>query len=144
MKKYPKLWTSHRALFSPSPENGKSMAQLQTYRDMAVHLNWQAAYSCFRMAQSPDLNQLENFWQDLNIAVHRHSPSNQTKLELFCKEEWANISVSICASLAETYPKRLAAVIAAKGGSKKYWLNKTMYHFPSTSQLCTTLCWSIT
>ena len=26
----------------PSSENGKSMAQLQTYQDMAVHLNWQA------------------------------------------------------------------------------------------------------
>ena len=42
MKKYPKLWTSHRALFNPSPENGMSMVQLQTYQDMAVHLNWQA------------------------------------------------------------------------------------------------------
>ena len=38
------------------------------------------------MLESPDLNQLENLWQDLKIAVHRHSPSNQTKLELFCKE----------------------------------------------------------
>ena len=49
--------------------------------------------------------------------VHRHSPSNQTKLELFCKEEWADISVSVCASLVETHPERLATVIAAKGGS---------------------------
>ena len=45
---------------------------------------------------------------------------HQTKLELFCEEEWANISVSICASLVETNPKRPAAVIAAKGGSTKY------------------------
>ena len=27
-------------LFNPSSENGKSMGQLQTYQDMAVHLNW--------------------------------------------------------------------------------------------------------
>ena len=26
-------------LFNPSSENGKSMAQLQTYQDTAVHLN---------------------------------------------------------------------------------------------------------
>ena len=71
-------------------------------------------------SHSPDLNQLENLWQDLKIAVYRHSPFNQTKLELFCKEEWENISVSICASLVETHPKTLAAVIAAKGGSTKY------------------------
>ena len=65
-------------------------------------------------SQSPDLNPIENLWQDLKIAVHRHSPSNQTKLELFCKEEWANISVSICASLVETFPKRLAAALQHK------------------------------
>ena len=42
MDKYPKLWTPHEALFNPSSENGKSMAELQSYQDMAVHLNWQA------------------------------------------------------------------------------------------------------
>ena len=41
-KKYPKLWTSYGTLFNPSSENGKSIAQLQTCQDMAVHLNWQA------------------------------------------------------------------------------------------------------
>ncbi|KAI4898647.1 hypothetical protein NFI96_026008 [Prochilodus magdalenae] len=51
-------------------------------------------------------------------AVHKRSPSNLTELELFCKEEWAKISVSRCAKLMETYPKRL--VIAAKGGATKY------------------------
>ena len=56
-------------------------------------------------SQSPDLNPIENLWQDLKIAVHRHSPSSLTELELFCKEEWANISVSRCGSLVETYPK---------------------------------------
>ena len=114
-------------------------------------------------SHSPDLNQLENLWQGLKFAVHRHFPSNQTKLEVFYKEEWANISISICASLVKAHLKRLAADIAAKGGSIKYWLrglntfahhtflflcvkikSKTMYHFPSTSQLCTNLCWSIT
>ena len=35
-------------------------------------------------------------------------------------EEWAKIPVTRCAKLIETYPMRLAAVIAAKGGSTKY------------------------
>uniref|UniRef100_A0AAZ1Y062 Uncharacterized protein n=1 Tax=Oreochromis aureus TaxID=47969 RepID=A0AAZ1Y062_OREAU len=61
-----------------------------------------------------------NFSTDLKTAVHKRCPSNLTELELFCKEEWARISVSRCAKLVETYPKRLAAVIAAKGGSTKY------------------------
>ena len=89
-------------------------------------------------SQSPDLNPTENLWQDLKIAVHRHSPSNQTKLELFCKKEWANISVSICASLVETYPKRVAAVVAAKDGSTKYWLRgvNTLAHHTFLFFIC--------
>jgi hypothetical protein len=42
------------------------------------------------------------------------------ELEQFCLEEWAKIPVARCAKLIETYPKRLAAVIAAKGCSTKY------------------------
>jgi hypothetical protein len=52
-------------------------------------------------SQSPDLNPIENLWYDLNIAVQQWNPSNLKELE-------------------QTYPKRLAAVIAAKGGSTKY------------------------
>ena len=71
-------------------------------------------------SQSPDLNPIENPWEDLKIAVHRWSLSNLTELELFRKEEWANISVCRRAKLVEKYPKRLAAVIAVKGGSTKF------------------------
>ena len=55
---------------------------------------------------------------DLKIAVQQRNPSNS--LEHFCLEEWAEIPVARCAKLIETYPKRLATVLAAKGGSTKY------------------------
>ena len=58
-------------------------------------------------------------WYDLKIAVHQRNPSNLKELEQFCIEEWAKIPVARCVELIETYPKRLAAVIAAKGGSTK-------------------------
>lgn len=70
--------------------------------------------------QSSDLNPIEILRQDFKIPVLRCSPSNLTELELFCKEEWPKIAVSGCANLVETYLKRLAAVIAAKGGSTNY------------------------
>uniref|UniRef100_A0A8C6V0G7 Peptidase M20 domain containing 1, tandem duplicate 2 n=1 Tax=Neogobius melanostomus TaxID=47308 RepID=A0A8C6V0G7_9GOBI len=110
-------------------------------------------------SQSPDLNPIENLWKDLKTAVHKRSPSNLTELELFCKEEWAKMSVSRCANLVESYPKRFAAVIAAKGGSTKYYfmlyeylctldfsvfyflkimIIRVMYHFAFTSQLSVT------
>ena len=69
-------------------------------------------------SQSPNLNSIENLWYDSKIAVHQQSPSNL--LEQFYLEEQAKISVARCAKLIETYPKRLAAVIAAKGGSTKF------------------------
>ena len=34
------------------------------------------------------------------------------EMEQFCLEEWAKIPVARCAKLIETFPKRLAAVIA--------------------------------
>jgi transposase len=71
-------------------------------------------------SQSPDLNPVENLWYDLKTAVHQQNPSNLKELEQFCLEEWAKIPVARCAKLTETYPKRLAAVIAAKGVSTKY------------------------
>ena len=70
-------------------------------------------------SQSPDLNPIENLWYDLKIAIHQWYPSNLKALEQFCLEEWAKIQVARCAKLTEPYPKRLAAVIAAKGSSTK-------------------------
>jgi hypothetical protein len=70
-------------------------------------------------SQSPDLNPNEILWYDLKTAVHQQNPSN-LELEQYCLEEWAKIPVARCDKLIETYPKRLASVIAAKCGSTKY------------------------
>uniref|UniRef100_A0AAR2L4R7 Tc1-like transposase DDE domain-containing protein n=1 Tax=Pygocentrus nattereri TaxID=42514 RepID=A0AAR2L4R7_PYGNA len=71
-------------------------------------------------SQSPDLNPIEHLWGDLKRAVHRRCPRNLSDLEGFCKEEWANIATSRCATLIGSYPKRLSAVIKAKGAATKY------------------------
>ncbi|XP_071210367.1 uncharacterized protein [Salvelinus alpinus] len=71
-------------------------------------------------SQSPDLNPIENLWRDLKIAVQRRSPSNLTELERICREEWGKIPKYRCAKLVASYPRRLEAVIAAKGASTKY------------------------
>jgi hypothetical protein len=73
-------------------------------------------------SQSPDLNLIENLWYDLKIAVHQRNPFNLKELAQFCLEEWAKLPMARCAKLIAIYPKRLAAVIAAKGGSTKYLL----------------------
>ena len=71
-------------------------------------------------SQSPDLNPIEHLWRDLKIAVQRRSPSNLTELERICREEWEKLPKYRCAKLVASYPRRLEAVIAAKGVSTKY------------------------
>lgn len=71
-------------------------------------------------SQSPDLNIIENLWDELKQAVHARRPSNLKELEMFCKEEWAKMPSSKIHTLIGGYRKRLEAVIFAKGGSTKY------------------------
>ena len=70
--------------------------------------------------QNPDLNPIKHLWRDLKIAVQQRSTSNLTELERFCREEWEKLPKYSCAKLVASYPRRLEAVIAAKGASAKY------------------------
>jgi hypothetical protein len=65
--------------------------------------------------QSTDLNPIKLLWRDLKIAVQRSSPSNLTELERICREEWEKLPKYRCAKLLASYPRRLEAVIAARG-----------------------------
>uniref|UniRef100_A0AAZ3R8Z3 Uncharacterized protein n=1 Tax=Oncorhynchus tshawytscha TaxID=74940 RepID=A0AAZ3R8Z3_ONCTS len=66
-------------------------------------------------SQCPDLH----LWRNLKIAVQQHSQSNLTELERICREEWKKVPKYRCAKLVASYPRRLQAVIAAKGASTK-------------------------
>jgi hypothetical protein len=66
---------------------------------------------------SPYLNQIKHLWRDLKITVQRHSPSNLSELERICREEYEKLPKYRCAVLVASYPRRLEAVIAAKGAS---------------------------
>ena len=51
--RYGKNIQSFEQLFNPWSENWKSVAQLQTYQDMAVHLNWLAGQGEHRSEKQP-------------------------------------------------------------------------------------------
>ena len=88
-------------------------ATLEWLRDRSLNvLEWPS--------QSPDLSPIEHHWRDLKIAVQQCSTSNLTELEKICREQWKKILKYRCAKLVASYPRRLKAVIAARGASTKY------------------------
>ena len=66
------------------------------------------------------MNSNKHLWRDLKIDVQQCSPSNLTELEKICREEWENLPKYRCVKLVASYPRRLKAVITAKGASTKY------------------------
>ena len=66
------------------------------------------------------MNPIKHLWRDLKIAVLQRFLSNLTELERICREEWEKHPKYRWAKLVVSYPRRLKAVIAAKGASTKY------------------------
>ena len=73
-------------------------------------------------AQSPDLNPIEHLWQHLKRRPGGHPTPPGGILELWerVEKEWEVIPQSVCRDLVVSMPRRVAAVIKAKGGYTKY------------------------
>ena len=73
-------------------------------------------------AQSPDLNPIEHLWQHLKKRLNSYSshPSGILELVERIQAEWKAIPASVCMDLVESMPRRVEAVIGAKGGYTKY------------------------
>ena len=73
-----------------------------------------------RPAQSPDLSVIENLWQVLKEKVSLRKPTNLENLWKVAVEEWNQIPREQIRSLYHSIPRRLNAVLAAKGSHTKY------------------------
>ena len=73
-------------------------------------------------AQSPDLNLIEHHWQHLKgrLGGHPTPPGGISELWERVEKEWEAIPQSVCGDLVESIPRRVAAVIRAKGGYTEY------------------------
>ena len=71
---------------------------------------------------SPDLNLIKHLWQHLKKRLGEHPTLSGGILELWerVEKEWEAIPQSVCRDLVESMPRRVAAVIEAKGGYTKY------------------------
>ncbi|GFX17058.1 transposable element Tcb2 transposase [Trichonephila clavipes] len=70
--------------------------------------------------QFPDLNVIENLWPHLERAVQKHQITSKEQLKSVLQEEWLNIAPETTRHLVESMPRRLEAVISAKGYATKY------------------------
>jgi transposase len=87
----------------------------QTFEELALQvMDWPA--------QSPDMNPIEHLWGHLKkeLAKHPNPPSSIHELWKRTSEEWNKIPTSVCQNLIESMPKRVEAVLRAKGGYTKY------------------------
>jgi transposase len=73
-------------------------------------------------AQSADLAPIEHLWGHLKNRLKEYDQPPSGVLELWerVEKEWENIKPEVCQRLIESMPRRIAAVIRAKGGYTKY------------------------
>jgi transposase len=73
-------------------------------------------------AQSPDLNPIEHLWSHLkfHLAAYPTAPSSMEELWRRVEAEWEKIPKEECLKLINSMPRRVAALLKAKGGYTKY------------------------
>ncbi len=74
-------------------------------------------------ANSPDLNPIENLWGIVKRKMRDTRPNNADELKATVKETWASIPPQQCHKLIISMPRRIEAVIKAKGAPTKYWVH---------------------
>ena len=70
--------------------------------------------------QSPDINPIEHLWAYLKQEIHKSPISKKEDLKNSITQAWSKISPEVTKKLVESIPKRLKAIIAAKGRATKY------------------------
>lgn len=70
--------------------------------------------------QSPDINPIEHLWYLLDLKVRKNKISSKQQLRDVLLQEWEQIGPEITQNLVSSMPRRLQAVIDAKGMITKY------------------------
>lgn len=73
-------------------------------------------------SNSPDMNPIEHVWNDVNMRVRKNHPQAKNILELRSQveEEWYKTSPEYIKGLFESMPRRIKALLDARGRNTKY------------------------
>ena len=94
--------------------------------------------------RSPDCNPIEYLWEELGQAISSmdNPPQNLDEVRQALLDKWAQIPVQRLQRLVASMPRRLAAIIAARGGNTRYWPGTHKTRPPGsvtkTNHLCST------
>ena len=81
-------------------------------------------------AQSPDLNPIEHIWVHLKKKLAEYETSLNEIHELWerIQVDWEGILAKDCQNLIKSMPRRVQAVLKAKGGYTKYQILCTLIY----------------
>jgi hypothetical protein len=110
-------WTGNSGIIfqqDNDPKHWSKVAEVWFQAKRVKHLPW--------LPSSPDMNIIEHVWDQLDALVRACDPLPRNKEELWValQEEWANFPQVALDKLFESMPRRVAALLKARGGHTKY------------------------
>ncbi len=124
----PGLWRKRTGLLLSGPNSSFQM-KVNFQQDLAPAHTAKGTKSWFNdhgvtvldwPANSPDLNPIENLWGIVKRKMRDTRPNNADDLKAAIKATWASIPPQQCHKLITSMPRRIEAVIKAKGAPTKY------------------------
>ncbi len=101
----------------------RSMVNTAVYQEVLATSTWFKDHGIPVLnwpANSPDLNPIENLWGIVKRKMRYARPNNAEELKATIRATWALITPEQCHRLIDSMPRRIAAVIQAKGAPTKY------------------------
>ena len=110
----PKIYNSRKLLQQDGATCHRSASTKRFLEEKRIRIleNWPA--------QSPDLNLIEIVWSILKKDINKKTYNDLGHLEESVMEAWQNILSTIVTKLYESMPKRIRAVVRARGGHTRY------------------------